>query len=82
MTDMNDLRICFVGDSYMNGSGDLELLGWVRRLCRKRYTAHRRFTFYELGVRGATSADVKSGSPNAGFDCPKAPTIAWCFNSG
>jgi acyl-CoA thioesterase-1 len=57
---MNDLRICFVGDSYMNGSGDLELLGWVRRLCRKRYTADRRFTFYELGIRGSTSTDVKS----------------------
>lgn len=32
---MNGLRICFMGDSYMNGTSDPKMLGWVRRLCHR-----------------------------------------------
>lgn len=56
---MQDLRICFVGDSYMNGTGDLETLGWVRRLCKLRLTPTQRFTSYELGIRGQTTDGLK-----------------------
>ena len=28
-----DLRICFVGDSFVNGTGDETKLGWTGRLC-------------------------------------------------
>lgn len=56
---MVDLRICFVGDSCMNGSGDPETPGRVRRLCRLRLTPARRFTSYEPGVRGHTTTDIK-----------------------
>ena len=57
---MDDLRIYFVGDSYMDGSNDIELLSWVQRLYRGRYNFKRRFTFYELGIRSDTSADIKA----------------------
>jgi hypothetical protein len=52
---MQDLRICFVGDSYINGSGDEQCLGWIGRLCERRFTRQFRLTVYDLGIRGATT---------------------------
>lgn len=46
-------RICFVGDSYIAGSGDLRCLGWVGRVCANVGDVH--LTFYNLGIRGDTS---------------------------
>ncbi|MDJ0512598.1 MAG: GDSL-type esterase/lipase family protein [Methyloceanibacter sp.] len=57
---MRDLRICFVGDSYINGSGDEHCLGWVGRLCERRFTRNFRLTFYDLGVRGVTTDEIRS----------------------
>jgi acyl-CoA thioesterase-1 len=54
----SDIRICFLGDSYVQGTGDEECLGWAGRLCaRARQTGHN-ITYYNLGVRRETSADI------------------------
>jgi lysophospholipase L1-like esterase len=34
---MSDLRICFVGDSLTNGTGDPDCLGWTGRVCASAY---------------------------------------------
>lgn len=56
---MRDLRICFIGDSYINGSGDEDCLGWIGRLCRRRFDRSFRLTFYDLGIRGATTDEIR-----------------------
>jgi lysophospholipase L1-like esterase len=53
-----DLRICFIGDSYVNGTGDPECLGWAGRLGTSARRAGHNLTCYNLGVRRETSADV------------------------
>ena len=53
-------RICFVGESFVNGTGDPECLGWAGRICvdanRKGYD----ITYYNLGVRRETSTELKN----------------------
>ncbi|AFY66813.1 GDSL-type esterase/lipase family protein [Geitlerinema sp. PCC 7407] len=53
------MRICFVGDSFVNGTGDRSSLGWTGRLCA--IAQHRGYdlTHYNLGVRRETSADIR-----------------------
>lgn len=55
---MNDFRICFIGDSYVQGVGDSECLGWAGRLCVSARRAGHNVTGYNLGVRRETSADI------------------------
>lgn len=55
---MRDLRVCFVGDSFVAGVGDPEHRGWVGRLCERSENAGLPLTAYGLGVRRQTSADV------------------------
>ncbi|OGL63282.1 MAG: hypothetical protein A3I72_11885 [Candidatus Tectomicrobia bacterium RIFCSPLOWO2_02_FULL_70_19] len=55
-----EARLCFVGDSFVNGTGDPEYLGWPGRLCRAERAKGHKLTCYNLGVRGATSRDVSS----------------------
>jgi len=55
---MTDVRICFVGDSFVNGTGDETALGWVGWLCRDAYAQGFPVTSYNLGVRRDTSRDV------------------------
>lgn len=52
------MRICFVGDSFVNGTGDPECLGWAGRVCAAACRRGHDITYYNLGVRRATSADV------------------------
>jgi lysophospholipase L1-like esterase len=54
----DDIRICFVGDSYVQGTGDPEGLGWAGRLCARARHAGRNVTGYNLGVRRETSRDI------------------------
>ncbi len=54
----NDIRICFIGDSYVQGTGDPDCLGWAGRLCVNARQAGHNLTSYNLGVRRETSADV------------------------
>ncbi|HER35217.1 MAG: hypothetical protein JXJ30_06605 [Halothiobacillaceae bacterium] len=55
---MNDIRICFVGDSFVNGTGDESTLGWAGRLCRDAHAQGVPLTGYNLGVRRETSRDI------------------------
>ncbi len=55
---MPDLRVCFVGDSFVAGVGDPEHRGWVGRVCARSTDAGLPLTAYNLGVRAQTSADV------------------------
>jgi acyl-CoA thioesterase-1 len=51
-------RICFFGDSFVNGTGDDDGLGWVGRVVAKARQSGCDVTAYNLGIRGDTSADV------------------------
>jgi acyl-CoA thioesterase I len=53
-----DIRICFIGDSYVQGTGDPDCLGWAGRLCVAARQAGHNLTGYNLGVRRETSADI------------------------
>jgi len=53
-----DLRVCFVGDSFVAGFGDPEYLGWVGRVAARSHRAGLPLTAYNLGIRGQTSQDV------------------------
>lgn len=55
---MTDVRICFVGDSFVNGTGDETALGWAGRLCRDAHVRGVAVTYYNLGVRRDTSGDL------------------------
>ena len=55
---MTDLRICFVGDSFVNGIGDPECLGWTGRVCAAAIKGGSALTYYNLGVRRETTADI------------------------
>ena len=48
-------RVCFVGDSYVNGTGDPDALGWRGRICRAAWGQGARITHYDVGVRGDTT---------------------------
>ncbi|PWB83676.1 MAG: GDSL family lipase [Methylocystaceae bacterium] len=52
------MRICFFGDSFVNGTGDDDGLGWVGRLVASARRRGKDVTSYNLGVRRDTSADV------------------------
>lgn len=53
-----DIRICFFGDSLVNGTGDETALGWAGRLCAKAHAGGASVTYYNLGIRRNTSQDV------------------------
>jgi lysophospholipase L1-like esterase len=52
------MRICFVGDSFVNGTGDPECLGWTGRICAAVRKQGYDLTYYNLGIRRETSADI------------------------
>jgi lysophospholipase L1-like esterase len=53
-----DIRICFVGDSFVNGTGDAAYLGWSGRVCAAANQRGYQVTYYNLGIRRDTSADI------------------------
>lgn len=53
-----DIRICFVGDSFVNGTGDEMALGWAGRLCAAAGARGIPVTYYNLGIRRDTSRDI------------------------
>jgi lysophospholipase L1-like esterase len=55
----NDVRICFLGESFVNGTGDPECLGWTGRICATLQARGYAITHYNLGVRAETSRDLK-----------------------
>lgn len=52
------MRICFIGDSFVNGTGDPDCLGWVGRVCARVRQRGVDITVYNLGIRRDTSHDV------------------------
>jgi lysophospholipase L1-like esterase len=54
-----EVRICFVGDSFVNGTGDPECLGWTGRVCAGANQKGYDITYYNLGVRGETTEALK-----------------------
>ncbi len=52
------MRICFIGDSFVNGTGDDEALGWTGRIVATARAEGRDVTHYNLGIRRDTSADI------------------------
>lgn len=55
---MKDKRICFIGDSFVNGTGDEKMLGWAGRLCAQAKPQDEEITYYNLGIRRNTSTDI------------------------
>ena len=53
-----DIRICFIGDSIVNGTGDETALGWVGRISAKAHAYGIPFTSYNLGIRRDTSSNI------------------------
>jgi lysophospholipase L1-like esterase len=52
------MRICFFGDSIVNGTGDPDCLGWVGRVCAAARQGGVDITSYNLGIRRDASADI------------------------
>jgi len=52
------MRICFVGDSLVNGTNDPKCLGWAGRAASAAMEAGVELTYYNLGVRGDTSRKI------------------------
>ena len=55
---IQDVRICFIGDSLVNGTGDEAALGWAGRLCAVATASDIPVTYYNLGIRRNTSKDI------------------------
>ncbi|MEY4880475.1 MAG: hypothetical protein RJB62_1944 [Pseudomonadota bacterium] len=55
---MASLRISFIGDSLVAGTGDPEFLGWPGRMARAAEERGHDITCYNLGIRGNTSAEI------------------------
>jgi lysophospholipase L1-like esterase len=53
------MRVCFIGDSFVNGTGDPDCLGWVGRVCAEACRAGHDLTCYNLGIRRDTSANIR-----------------------
>lgn len=53
-----DIRICFVGESFVNGTGDSDYLGWTGRVCQTLARQGLTVTHYNLGVRRETSTEL------------------------
>jgi lysophospholipase L1-like esterase len=54
------VRVCFVGESFVNGTGDPECLGWTGRICVNANQKGYDITYYNLGVRRETSTELKN----------------------
>ena len=55
---MAQMRICFIGDSFVTGAFDDECLGWAGRICAWARVRSHDVTAYNLGVRGETSLQI------------------------
>lgn len=52
------MGICFVGNSFVQGTWDPDFLGWPGRICRAAIRPGVGVTCYNLGVRRDTSVDI------------------------
>ncbi len=56
---LKEITICFVGESFVNGTGDPECLGWAGRICQDAFLKGFDITYYNLGVRRETSTELR-----------------------
>lgn len=63
MSERPELRLCFVGDSFVVGTGDPSGQGWVGRACEALRAQGVALTAYGLGVRGDTSDTLVRRAP-------------------
>ncbi len=54
------MRICFVGDSMVNGTGDPAYLGWVGRVLQDERKRRAELTGYNLGIRRDRSDQIRA----------------------
>jgi len=54
------MRLCFVGDSMVNGTGDPAYLGWVGRVLQDERTRREELTGYNLGIRRDRSDQIRA----------------------
>lgn len=71
-----DHRICFIGDSFVQGACDPECRGWVGRVAAAARADGYDVTAYNLGVRRDTSFDIlqrweRETAVRFQFDCAK-----------
>ena len=57
---MSELRICFIGDSLVLGTGDEEFLGWPGRVIQRELQAGHDLTLYNTGIRGDTTTKIEA----------------------
>lgn len=57
---MADIRICFIGDSFTQGTGDETSLGWPGRVCASARARGHAVTLYNLGIRRETTDDIRA----------------------
>jgi acyl-CoA thioesterase-1 len=57
---VTDIRICFIGDSFTQGTGDDTSLGWPGRVCASARARGHAVTAYNLGIRRETSDDIRA----------------------
>ncbi len=57
--NLSQVRICFVGESFVNGTGDPECLGWTGRICANANKKGHDITYYNLGIREETTQVLK-----------------------
>ena len=57
---MKDIRICFFGNSFVNGTGDWSYLGWTGQVCAAMASPRYELTYYNLGIRGNSSEQIES----------------------
>lgn len=53
-----DIRIGFLGESFVNGTGDRTHLGWTGRVCQTLSQQGYQVTHYNLGIRRETSTEL------------------------
>ncbi len=53
-----DIRVCFLGDSYTLGTGDVEGLGWAGRVHAAERGRGIDLSSYNLGIRGQIGAEI------------------------
>lgn len=55
-----DLRVCFIGESFVAGVGDQKCLGWAGRLAARAIAAGQPLTYYNLGIRRENSTELRA----------------------
>mgnify|MGYP002775444457 FL=1 len=54
------VRICFVGESFVNGTGEPTCLAWTGRISVSANEKGYDITYYNLGVRRETSTELRN----------------------